>query len=419
MTKFLHTADLHIDSPLRGLSQRDEAMMRTVQRATRTALERIIDLAMEQQVAFVLIAGDLFDGQWKDMHSGQWAAGQFRRLEEAGIGVYYIRGNHDAVSQIQQKIRWPSNMRELPHDEPETIVLEDLGVAIHGQGFADQKVDIDLAARYPARVQGMFNIGMLHTSLTGSELHDTYAPTSLEVLKSKGYDYWALGHIHLRNTQPLCVEPYVTYSGNPQGRHIREAGEKGCLIGELDGTSLKEVTFHPTDTLRWQELVIDVSDETSMDGVIAKAGQAIQSAHGQNGGRSSAFRMTFRGATKVHDELSDLIRRVEIHQQIFAAAESVDDEVWIEKIRFETQPQGEATGREAHELWRAIAGQFDQAQEHPETSQQMQELVKPVLDKITAAHLNLSEEGSFDERLPQWMEAAKQLLRSRLGASNQ
>lgn len=418
MTKFIHTADLHIDSPLRGLAMRDETMMRTVQRATRTALQRIIDLALEEQVAFVLIAGDLFDGEWKDMHSGQWAAGQFRRLEEAGIGVYYIRGNHDAVSQIQRKIRWPSNVVELPHDEPTTIVLEDLGVAIHGQGFADQKVEIDLAARYPERINGMFNVGMLHTSLTGSEQHDTYAPTSLEVLKSKGYDYWALGHIHLRNAEPICVEPYVTYSGNPQGRHIREAGDKGCLIGEIEGESLKEVKFHSTDTLRWQELIVDVSDDTSLDGVLAKAGQAIQTQHTRHGGLSSAFRLTFSGATKVHEELSDLIGRAEIYQQIFAAAESVDDEVWIEKIRFDTRPAEDAITRDAHELWQAIAQQFDQTQDDPEANQQLQELVKPVLDKITAAHINLSEEGTLDQRLPQWMEAAKQLLRSRLGAQN-
>lgn len=416
MTKFLHTADLHIDSPLRGLALRDDTMMRTVQRATRTALERIIDLALKEKVAFVLIAGDLFDGEWKDMHSGQWAAGQFRRLDEAGIGVYYIRGNHDAVSQIQRKIRWPDNVVELPHDEPDTIILEDHGVAIHGQGFADQKVELDLAARYPSRVPGMFNIGMLHTSLTGSEQHDTYAPTSLEVLKSKAYDYWALGHIHLRNAEPLCVEPYVTYSGNPQGRHIREAGDKGCLIGEIDGETLKGVTFHSTDTLRWQELLVDVSEDKSLDAVLAKAGQAIQAQHARHAGLSSAFRLTFHGASKVHEELSDLIRRAEIHQQIFAAAESVDDEVWIEKIRFETRPANEATTRDAHELWQAIAQQFEQAQANSEATQQMQELVKPVLDKVTAAHINLSEEGTLDQRMPQWMEAAKQLLRSRLGA---
>ena len=262
----------------------------------------------------------------------------------------------------------------------------------------------------------MFNIGMLHTSLTGSEQHDTYAPTSLEVLKSKAYDYWALGHIHLRNAEPLCVEPYVTYSGNPQGRHIREAGDKGCLIGEIDGETLKGVTFHSTDTLRWQELLVDVSEDKSLDAVLAKAGQAIQAQHARHAGLSSAFRLTFHGASKVHEELSDLRRRAEIHQQIFAAAESVDDEVWIEKIRFETCPANEATTRDAHELWQAIAQQFEQAQANSEATQQMQELVKPVLDKVTAAHINLSEEGTLDQRMPQWMEAAKQLLRSRLGA---
>lgn len=418
MTKFIHTADLHIDSPLRGLAVRDEAMMRRVQRATRTALERVIDLALKEQVAFVVIAGDLFDGDWKDMHSGQWAAGQFRRLADANIGVYYIRGNHDAVSQIQRKIRWPDNVVELPHDEPATIVLEDHGVAIHGQGFADREVTIDLAARYPQRVNGMFNLGMLHTSLTGSEQHDTYAPTTIETLRARGYDYWALGHIHLRNADPLSTEPYVAYSGNPQGRHIREPGAKGCLIGEIDGDHLQNVTFHATDSLRWQERVLDVTGEKSLDSVIAKAGDAIRTGHHQHEGLGSAFRLTFRGSTQVHEELSDLIKRGEVLQELHSAAESIDDEIWIEKIRFETQPHDQAVLHDAHDLWGSIAQQFDKVQDNPDALKQLEELVKPVLDKVSAQHISLTDDGTLDERMPQWMAAAEQLLRSRLGANN-
>ena len=419
MTKFIHTADLHIDSPLRGLAVRDEAMMRRVQRATRTALERIVDLAIEQQVEFILIAGDLFDGDWKDMHSGQWVAGQFRRLADADIGVYYIRGNHDAVSQIQRKIRWPDNVVELPHDEPATITLEDIGVAIHGQGFADREVMIDLAAKYPQRISGMFNVAMLHTSLTGSEHHDTYAPTTIETLRSRGYDYWALGHIHLRNLEPLSTEPYVAYSGNPQGRHIREPGAKGCLIAEIEGDSLKDVTFHSTDSLRWQELVLDVSQETSLEGVLAQASSAIQAGHAQHQGLGSAFRLTFCGATKVHQQLSDLIKRNEVLLEIHNTAEAIDDEIWIEKIRFETQPESHGMFQDTHDLWGSISQQFDKVQADTEATKQLEELVKPVLDKVSAQHITLSDDGTLDERMPQWITAAEELLRSRLGAANE
>ena len=418
MTKFLHTADLHIDSPLRGLAVRDEQMMQRVQQATRTALERIIDLALQEKVAFVLIAGDLFDGDWKDMRTGQWAASQFRRLANADIGVYYIRGNHDAVSQIRQKIRWPENVHELSPDSPETHILEDHGVAIHGQGFADRAVTFDLAATYPQNVPGMFNIGLLHTSLTGSEQHDTYAPTSVEVLKARAYDSGALWHIHLRGVDPLCTDPYVAYSGNPQGRHIREAGAKGCLIGETDGESLQNITFHPTDTLRWQELLVDVTEETSVDGVIAKAGTAIETAHRQHEGRSSAFRLTFQGATRGHADLSDLIRRGEILGELHAAAEDVDDEVWLEKIRFTTKPPENTLSEDTHDLWGAIAQQFDQVRQNEEATRQLAALAKPVLDKVSASHVSLTDEGTLEDRLPQWIEAAQQLLRSRLGGTD-
>src|SRR5690606_15543887 len=131
---------------------------------------------------------------------------------------------------------------------------------------------------------------------------------------------------HLRDVDPLCQEPYVAYSGNPQGRHIREAGAKGCLIGEIEGETLRQVEFHTTDSLRWRELVISVAEDASLDSVLAQAGTAISQAHHEHDGCSSAFRLTFRGATRVHDELSDLIRRAEILQELHAAAEEVDDE---------------------------------------------------------------------------------------------
>ena len=212
--KFIHAADLHIDSPLRGLEVYDGAPVERLRRATRESLENLVALAIEKSVDFVIVAGDLFDGKWPDMATGVWTASQFWRLDRAGIPVYLIRGNHDAASQVREAVRWPGCVREFSVDSPETLIDEDLG------------------ARYPDRIDRLFNIGVLHTSLNGHPDHDTYAPTHEDVLRARRYDYWALGHVHSRRI--VSEAPWIVYPGNTQGRHIRETGPRGCVLVTVD-----------------------------------------------------------------------------------------------------------------------------------------------------------------------------------------
>jgi len=416
--RFLHTADLHIDSPLHGLATQDEAMLQRVHGATRAALEQMVELAIDQRVGLFVIAGDLFDGDWKEMRTGQWVASQFRKLQEAGIEICAIRGNHDAVSQIQKRVRWPENYFEFSATHAETHLYDQLGVAVHGQSFAERKVLNDLAADYPAALSDYFNIGVLHTSLTGNPNHDTYAPTSIEVLKTKGYQYWALGHIHLRNVEPLCRDPYVAYSGIPQGRHIRETGEKGCLIGDVDGTELRQVTFHAVDSLRWQRLSISVDNFSTFEEMLARASELLEQTHRDHEGRSSAVRLEFEGQTKLHDQLSDILQRPQFIQEIREVAAVVSDELWIEKVKFNTSPPPGSSQRKQHELWEAVAQQFRQLHQEDGGVSSLADLTKPLLTKLAAEQIQLDGELSIDQRLEAWVQAAEDLLRHELGADN-
>jgi hypothetical protein len=149
-------------------------------------------------------------------------------LKDAGIGVYLIYGNHDAASKLIKQIRPPSNVHVFRASEAQTFLDDGLQVAIHGQSFATPEITEDLAAKYPPPMPGFFNIGVLHTNLAGISEHANYAPCSLEALKNKGYQYWALGHVH--NRQILCADPYIIYPGNIQGRHGKEQGEKSCEL---------------------------------------------------------------------------------------------------------------------------------------------------------------------------------------------
>ncbi len=262
--RFIHCADLHLDSPLRGLERYEGAPAQDMREATRRSFTNIIDLALEREVDFVLVAGDVFDGDWLDFNTGLFFANQLRRLADADIRVFIVRGNHDALSKISKAVPLPKNVHVFKSSKPETVVDENLGYAIHGQSFTTAAVIDDLAAQYPDAHSGLLNIGLLHTALSGREGHEPYAPTTPEKLASKGYHYWALGHVH--NREVVRENPWIVFPGNSQGRNAREIGEKGCIVVEGDAEDgIRSVEFVATDVARWQHLTIDATDVTTLD----------------------------------------------------------------------------------------------------------------------------------------------------------
>lgn len=251
MARFIHSADIHLDSPLVRLERYEGAPVEAVRGATRQAMENLIRLAVEESVDFLLISGDLYDGDWKDYNTGLYLVSRMKDLKDAGIPVFIVAGNHDAASRMTKCLRLPDNVFLFPTDNPATRILEDLGVAIHGQGFARPAITTDLSSRYPPPIPGLYNIGMLHTSAAGRPGHEPYAPCSPEQLIRKGYHYWALGHVH--QAEVLLSDPWVVFSGNIQGRHIRETGAKGCYLVDSERRSAH---FHPCDVVRWEHIEI-------------------------------------------------------------------------------------------------------------------------------------------------------------------
>ena len=221
--RFVHAADLHLDSPLHGLVRYDGAPVDEVRAATRRAFDNLVQLALGtgpgERADFVLLAGDLYDGDWNDYTTGLYFTSAVSRLAEEGVDVLVVRGNHDAASRMTRALRLPPRVRMLRDDQPETVVLEHLGVAVHGQSFAAGRIDTDLTPSYPARIGRLFNVGMLHTSLNGRAGHDPYAPTDVASLRRKDYDYWALGHVHA--AEVVSRDPWVVFPGNTQGRSVR------------------------------------------------------------------------------------------------------------------------------------------------------------------------------------------------------
>lgn len=336
MFTFLHAADLHLDSPLRGLSRHDEAPAEAIRGATRRALENLIDLALEKEVSFVLIAGDVYDGDQRDYATALFFNRQMGRLKVAGIPVYLIRGNHDAESVISKSLTLPENVHLFPAKAAASMEVPGLPVMVHGQSFAHNSVPGNLVPGYPAARPGCFNLGLLHTSLAGSALHDTYAPCALSDLGKKNYHYWALGHIH----QPEVVhdDPRVVYAGNVQGRKINEVGARGGFLVEVDeALRVTRQDFVPLDVVRWAHRRIDLAGCSSEAALLGKVRLALEEERESAGERLLAIRVTLTGATPLHGPLHADFGRWQAECRSLAG-EVAEGEIWFERLRLQTSP---------------------------------------------------------------------------------
>ena len=335
MFKFIHAADIHLDSPLRGLERYEGAPVNEIRGATRGAFENLVDLAIEEEVAFVLLAGDLYDGDWKDYNTGLFFTHQMDRLQEASIKAFVIAGNHDAASQITKHLRLPDNVTVFSTSKPQAIILDALGVAIYGQGFANRAVTDDLSLAYPQGDPQLFNIGLLHTCLDGKPGHEPYAPCTIDGLRSKGYQYWALGHVHRR--EEVSRDPWIVFPGNTQGRHIRETGPKGCTLVTVDNGEIFEVTHRDLDVLRWSLCEVDVTDSETVDDVYEQVRVALQQALDSTEGRPVAARLVLHGTCPAHTHIHAEIEHWT--QEYRALASGLGGAgIWLEKMSLKTQP---------------------------------------------------------------------------------
>jgi len=327
--RFLHAADIHLDSPMRGLKADPDAPVALIRDASRATFRNLIDLAIDERVAFVLIAGDLYDGDWKDWRTGLFFTEQAARLAEAGIWLLLIAGNHDAASIITRNLRLPQHITLFPHEESGQLVLEEHGVAVYGQSFATRAVTHDLTRNYPKALPGLFNIGLLHTSLTGRPGHENYAPTTPDALIAREYDYWALGHVHAREV--VHEDPWIVFPGNLQGRQIRESGPKGATLVTVSDGRVARVEHRILDVFRWCSIEVPVADDRDLDSALERIANALSTSLQAADGRPIAARITLTGATPLHEQLITEAERV--RQGVIAEGRQHGiDAVWIESV---------------------------------------------------------------------------------------
>lgn len=333
--RFIHAADIHLDSPLEGLSARAAELAREVAAASRKAFSGLIDLAIERQAAFVVVAGDVFDGAWRDVRTGLVFAEGMARLERAGIEAVLLKGNHDAETRsIGRALHFGANVHQFDSRRAHTIRLERHRTALHGRSYSQPAETRNLAQDYPAALPGWFNVGVLHTALAGAAGHAPYAPCSLSDLLNRGYQYWALGHVHAH--QALHDDPPVIYPGNLQGRHVNEPGAKGCVLVEVDDLQVSGWELVPLDAVRWALVSVDAAGCGDVDAVLERARDRLAQAAEGLDGRLLAARLEITGVTAAHGPLH--ADRGHLEAELQSAAFRAGPDILVERAVLRTRP---------------------------------------------------------------------------------
>jgi DNA repair exonuclease SbcCD nuclease subunit len=323
-----------LDSPLSGLSKYEGAPVEQIRGATRRALENLVKLCLAESAELLVIAGDLYDGDWRDYSTGLFFSKQMSALRAGNVQVVWIRGNHDAASKLTAHLHLPDNVRELSHKRPESFLLERMGVAVHGQGFETRDVTSDLSLRYPEPKRSLFNVGLLHTALEGRAGHASYAPCRLSALVDRGYDYFALGHVHTREV--LSEQPWIVFPGNLQGRHAREPGAKGATLVTVESEQVRAVEHRALDEVRWHVAEVDVASERTLDGVLERVREELNAAVAASEGRLAAVRVRIHGASAAHELLA--LRSERVVEEVRALTLDLSGEAWLEKVELATRP---------------------------------------------------------------------------------
>lgn len=336
--RFIHTADLHLDSPLVSLALRNGDLADQVGVASRSALTKIVDLCLAEAVDALLIAGDLWDGGLSSAKTPRFLKQELLRLDEAGIRCFIIRGNHDAISKVTRELDPPGGTRVFgPKAKTETFEAGGHLIAVHGVSFAEPVAPGSLLPLYPVAMTGAFNIGMMHSSLNGSVGHDVYAPCSVADLDAHGYDYWALGHIHRRSEH--CGRATVVMPGIPQGRDIGEAGACSVTLVTVDDAGAVATEQRSVAALRFDRLRIDLTDMSEWAEVIEALDAALRDiAHVPRPEAYLVLRPMLMGVTPLAWRIArDLDRLTEEAHTIAASVGGI----WIDKLENATTAQGD------------------------------------------------------------------------------
>lgn len=417
--RFVHAADIHLDSPLRSLAMRHPDLAELIGNATRQAFIAIIDLCLAEQVDALLIAGDLYDGDQSSMKTARFLAEQLRRLDQAGIRTFVIRGNHDAMSRITKELVLPDSVKVFGGRAEALEISRPSGqipIVIHGLSFAQPHAPESLLDKYRPPVEGAVNIGMLHTSLAGTSGHDLYAPCSLADLRATGFRYWALGHVHRRSiVDDTCL---IAMPGMPQGRDINEAGPKSVsLVTVRDDRSIS-IEERVTSVAQFERVTVDATRVEDWRELVSAVARSLEATRSAVDSAHLVARLQVVGATP----LAWRIRRdMDLLKTEADDRAAVIGSCWVEKLEIACQPPalaGEKSGDPLTDLHRLIEEQILGSDGFAATLAGMAEEIRGQLPQECRDVLG-GDEGAFRAHLARLARDGAETVVARLQAAGE
>lgn len=415
--RFMHAADLHLDSPFKGMSALPERVRERMRESTFGALKELVALAIREQVDFVLISGDVYDLSDRSLRAQIRFQKALELLAAQGIPTYIIHGNHDPEDGRAAKLVWPAGVHFFACDQVETMCVEkpNRGIIaqIHGISYRSSAVMDNLALQFKAGQENVCQIGLLHTNVDGDPGHDNYAPCSKQDLLRAGMNYWALGHIHTRHV--LHEHPAIVYPGNLQGRSIRETGPRGCYIVDMPEDGRAELTFHVLDRVRWFLERLSVAEINSEQELKDRIGEQLERIRMEADGRDAAVRIVLEGRSAVHG----LLRKGRALQELTAELREEEAErsrfVWVVSIEDRTASELDLEALEQEKSFIGDLLRYSAALLKDDAA--LRGFADEALSALQSLPQSAGDPAAADpERLREWLRAAEELAADMLVA---
>lgn len=405
--RFIHTADLHLDSPFVGLQAIDEHVARELREATFRTFDRIVDLCLERNADFLLVAGDIYDGRDPHLRAQLRFRDGLRRLSEAGISTFVVHGNHDPLDSWAATLKWPERVHVFGGEAVvvKPVVRDGETIChVYGISYPTQEVRRNLARKFRRGDRGPFAIGLLHCNVGTDTGHEPYAPCTIEDLTRAEMDYWALGHVH--NHRVLSPEePVIVYPGNPQGRTPQELGARGCYVVEVDETHGAIAEFVAVDSVRWLWESVPIEELETDEALLSAVERACQRMREDAEGRSVVGRISLIGRGLAHTSLTKPGFVIELVERIRETEGADDPFVWIERVEVDTRPHLDIEARRAGQDFVAdLLNLIEGYRKDPERVQSLRDHLNPLFQSRRASRYL---EAPSDEELKKWLEAAE------------
>lgn len=374
MFSFVHAADLHLDSPFRGITAESQTVAETLRSATFDAYDSLITLCIERKVDFLVIAGDVYDGADRSLRAQLRFRDGLAQLAEHGIRAYVVHGNHDPLDGWTSAIDWPKGVHIFSGDEVETVEVElggQVAAAVSGISYRNRRESRKLVRHYEANRPGLFQIGLLHCNCGGNTAHEDYVPCQTTDLVQVGMDYWALGHVHTRGV--LNEVPHIVYPGNTQGRNIRELAERGCYMVTVDSAVVVGLEFCPLQAVQWLTDQVSIDALDTIDALDRALMGAVEGLRERGGGCPVVCRLALTGRGPLYRELVRDDGITELQDRARESGLADTPFVWVQEIEMEARPAVDlAQLRDARDLLGQallIGQEIQEAADLPQTLQ--------------------------------------------------